>query len=78
MAKPEPKMPKIEVRNQTRVTLSADEVDHALRCWLSQGGAASCVPKVPTNLTGISLTYHVDGEDGSLIFVEAVYEPRAD
>src|SRR5688572_22752640 len=77
--RPEPEPPRVSVKNRTEVTLSATEVEHALRCWIEHGGAAGRVPR-PTHFSDIQVVINLNGFGSDLdtpVFNGAtlIYEP---
>lgn len=44
MPKAEP-TPRVQVSQRVEVRLSREEIEHALRCWISQGGASLQCPQ---------------------------------
>lgn len=79
MPKREPEPPRVSVKSRTEVTLSAAEVEHALRCWIDHGGAAGRVPK-PMNFSNIQVYMEMNGYGSDLdtpVFGGAtlIYEP---
>ncbi|PZR89773.1 MAG: hypothetical protein DI537_20430 [Stutzerimonas stutzeri] len=72
MAK-QPSEPRVSVRQRVDVSISKEEVEHALRCWLAHQLAPSMAPE-PDNFSSIIVS--VNADDGGLYGASFTYEPR--
>ncbi len=70
--------PRVVVRQSVEVTLSTEEVSHALRCWLAHhltSMPSYGVPH-PKGFSDIAVLYQIEG-DGGFYGVTLKYEPTA-